>query len=530
MYKIVIVDDEEATRSRLLNLLDKEKENFNVIGAFQNGFDVLEELDSLGEFDILISDIKMPFVNGLDLAKELKENYPLLQIIFLSGFDDFDFAKEAIKLDAVAYLSKPLLYSELHEALSKAKNRLDTTSKVDNDLKKAREYNDALLKAEQNNDLLKLITLKELPTSFIKKLNLDGINVVDKYIAFAIFDPDDEEDSLEYDKLELAHFYCEKALKEFFNDEIKFFTFEQGASLNVLFLSKNIFEKNDLEPFLNTILARIKRSCGISFSCAVSEISKSNEDNFSYRKTYRHAKLALEYRTVIGFNLVLNYKDLVVKEKNIGKIDENDLKNVGYTLLYGKSDETKLLVKQIIDKISNIEFKDSYLFILNNLLESMLKSCISIDKLYSTYHSHLDLINELYSRKSKESVIEFFDNLIDKIVSINVSTRMTGIDVAFVHVKKFIEENYFQNSLSIDSLSKELGYSNSYIFTILKKKNTSFTKLLTAKRMEVAQVLMANPQNKLAQIAHEIGYDDPYYFSHVFKKYYGISPQEYRKK
>ena len=83
MYKIVIVDDEEATRSRLLNLLDKEKENFNVIGAFQNGFDVLEELDSLGEFDILISDIKMPFVNGLDLAKELKENYPLLQIILM---------------------------------------------------------------------------------------------------------------------------------------------------------------------------------------------------------------------------------------------------------------------------------------------------------------------------------------------------------------------------------------------------------------------------------------------------------------
>ena len=157
MYKIIVVDDEEATRSRLLSLLNNEKDNFEVIGSFQNGYDVLEEVNLLSELDILITDIKMPFVTGLELAKELKENYPLLQIIFLSGFDDFDFAKQAIKLDAIAYLSKPLSFVELKDALDKAKDRLDKTNEIDNDIKKAHESNAALLKAEQNSDLLNLL-------------------------------------------------------------------------------------------------------------------------------------------------------------------------------------------------------------------------------------------------------------------------------------------------------------------------------------------------------------------------------------
>lgn len=137
MYKLIIADDEEATRSRLLSLLEKEKDNFVVKGSYQNGYDVLEDLDSLSDVDIVITDIKMPFVTGLELAKNLKESYPLIQIIFLSGFDDFDYAKQAIQLDAVAYLLKPLSYTELKEALYKAKDRLDTTNQIDKDIKKS---------------------------------------------------------------------------------------------------------------------------------------------------------------------------------------------------------------------------------------------------------------------------------------------------------------------------------------------------------------------------------------------------------
>lgn len=519
MYKLIIADDEEATRSRLLSLLEKEKDNFVVKGSYQNGYDVLEDLDSLSDVDIVITDIKMPFVTGLELAKNLKESYPLIQIIFLSGFDDFDYAKQAIQLDAVAYLLKPLSYTELKEALYKAKDRLDTTNQIDKDIKKAKEHNEALLKAEQNADLLKLITLKGISETFDEKLKNDGIDLKNKYIAFALFDPDAEEDSLGYEELELAHYYLEENLSQLFHNDIRFFTFGEVTSLGVLFLSDKPFNEEELELPLSTILAKLKRACFIPFSCAVSEISEPNKEMISYRKLFRHTRWALEYRTIMGKGLVLFYGDLASKEKKIGKVDDSDYKNIANALLYGRSAEAKELVKKIVLNISNIEFRDSYLLVLNDLLASILKGCVSIDKLHETYHSHIDLINEFYAKKGKESILEFLNTLIDKIVEINNGTRLTGIDTAYLHMKNYIEEHYQESDISVESLSKELGYSNSYVFAILKKQGTSFTRLLTSKRMEMAQRLLLDPNNKLAQIAHEIGYEDPYYFSHCFKKY-----------
>lgn len=425
---------------------------------------------------------------------------------------------------------KPLSYTELKEALYKAKDRLDTTNQIDKDIKKAKEHNEALLKAEQNADLLKLITLKGISETFDEKLKNDGIDLKNKYIAFALFDPDAEEDSLGYEELELAHYYLEENLSQLFHNDIRFFTFGEVTSLGVLFLSDKPFNEEELELPLSTILAKLKRACFIPFSCAVSEISEPNKEMISYRKLFRHTRWALEYRTIMGKGLVLFYGDLASKEKKIGKVDDSDYKNIANALLYGRSAEAKELVKKIVLNISNIEFRDSYLLVLNDLLASILKGCVSIDKLHETYHSHIDLINEFYAKKGKESILEFLNTLIDKIVEINNGTRLTGIDTAYLHMKNYIEEHYQESDISVESLSKELGYSNSYVFAILKKQGTSFTRLLTSKRMEMAQRLLLDPNNKLAQIAHEIGYEDPYYFSHCFKKYYGISPQEYRKK
>jgi two-component system response regulator YesN len=103
------------------------------------------------------------------------------------------------------------------------------------------------------------------------------------------------------------------------------------------------------------------------------------------------------------------------------------------------------------------------------------------------------------------------------------------VDEAYEHIKHFIDSNFSQSALSLDDVANELGYSVSYISAILKRHDTSFTKYLTQARMEKAKALLADPQNKLITIASEIGYDDPYYFSHCFKKYTGVSPLEYRK-
>lgn len=529
MYKLIYADDEEATRSRLASVL-KDNSDFEVLGCYENGYDALEAAGSFNDLDVLITDIKMPFVSGLELAKTLKETHPLLQVIILSGYDDFDYAKQAIDLDCVAYLSKPLLKSELSAALAKARDRLDQFAKVQQDDQESVERRGAFLKAERNTDLLRLSTLKEISPKFLSKLQTDGIVIHDAdFLLLALFDSDREEDTLNYDSLETARFVLEQGLTSAFGSNIPFFTFEPSSSLGVLFVSPTPFEKDLIESKLAFLLASLKRASGLSFSVGVSESASPKEEGFSYRKLFRHTKWALGFRAIMGDELVLFYDDLALQQKNFGKVDENDFKDISYAVLYGKEEEAKEMVDRLLDNVFSLRFKDSYLLVLNTLLDALLKSCIALDQLYGQYKTHMDLISELYAKKGKEGTRVFFFDLIAEIVTINSGVRSVGIDGAFTRMVQYIESHYENPSLTVDEVAKRLGYSSSYVFALFKKHGTSFTKTLTKKRMEEAKLLLADPSKKMAEIASQVGYEDPYYFSHCFKKYFGMSPLEYRK-
>ena len=105
MYRVIIVDNEESVRERLLFLLSKMNSDFEVVGSFENGYDALLSMNSLSP-DLVITDIKMPYVDGIELIKQSKIDLPLLQFIIISGYDLFDYAKQAIELGVLSYITK----------------------------------------------------------------------------------------------------------------------------------------------------------------------------------------------------------------------------------------------------------------------------------------------------------------------------------------------------------------------------------------------------------------------------------------
>jgi two-component system response regulator YesN len=527
MYNVIIVDDEATVRERLLGFLNRHADEFKVIGTYENGYDAMMGGIPL-EPDLIITDIKMPFITGLELIKQAKQELPLVQAIIVSGYDDFDFAKQAIDLGVVGYISKPVTFEEISDALNKAKIELDKKYSIDKNIKDLQERNESVLKMVQSDDLNKLVTLKSIPANFREKLKADGIGIDEPYVLFAIFDSDQDEDELSFEDSELVNYY----LSQYIGEEFATFSytiFESGNSKSVLLGSKTPFNKEELQARFARVIAKIKRTCGVSFSAGVSDFGETEEIG-SYRKLYRHARWTLEYRTVVGANIALFYSDLETSKNNgVGKVDENEYKAIAYAILYGKRDDAVEAVNKLVDTISSIEYKDSYFLIVNNLLDSMLKSCVAIDQLYSTYLPHVGIVNEIFSSKSPESTKTSFERLIDKILEINTAQRTSGVDDAYSHIRHYIEGNYQKSTLSLDDVANELGYSVSYISAILKRHDTSFTKYLTQVRMEQAKLLLADPNKKLIVIANEIGYDDPYYFSHCFKKCFGVSPVEYRK-
>ena len=123
-YKILLVDDEEEVRTSIIRKIDWEKTGFTVIGDAENGRDALEKIELL-EPDVVLTDIRMPYMDGLELAAELHRSRPSIRLVIFSGYDDFEYAKQAIRLDITEYILKPVNARELTEILEKLRASLD---------------------------------------------------------------------------------------------------------------------------------------------------------------------------------------------------------------------------------------------------------------------------------------------------------------------------------------------------------------------------------------------------------------------
>ena len=124
LYRIILVDDEEEVRKSIIRKIKWEENGFLVAGDAENGEDALEKIELL-EPDLILTDIRMPYMDGLTLAERVRQKYPSMKIVIFSGYDDFEYAKQAIKLNVTEYILKPVNVEELTAILQKIKANLD---------------------------------------------------------------------------------------------------------------------------------------------------------------------------------------------------------------------------------------------------------------------------------------------------------------------------------------------------------------------------------------------------------------------
>ncbi|HIZ71647.1 MAG TPA: response regulator [Candidatus Atopostipes pullistercoris] len=166
MYSIILVDDERSLRESIEHIVDWEGNGFHLIGTAQNGLDALELMENDHVPDVVITDIKMPVMDGIELAKKLRDEYPTIKIVFLSGYDEFQYAVEGIRLNVVSYLLKPISKDEIENCLNDLKNTLDEEIQAVNDMSRiSGEY-------QKNLELMKISFLNSLLT----EERFEGIN------------------------------------------------------------------------------------------------------------------------------------------------------------------------------------------------------------------------------------------------------------------------------------------------------------------------------------------------------------------
>ena len=521
MYTVIVVDDEKSISDRIVGLLSK-RSDFSLLGSYSNGYDALMFGVPL-EPDLIITDVKMPFIDGLQLIERAKEELPTVQAMVISGFDSFDFAKKAIELGVLGYITKPIDPDEFNAVLDKAIVQLDAYYKVEDKPNPLES-----LKKEISADIHRLLTFKEPSTQFREKLLAEGVNLDSKSVCVAAFNPDKDEDELTIEEAASLEDEFVSILTEELGDLCHLYHYYDHPYLIALLIFDGPIYKDQLTKAIEPALLRFKKSSSFTISSGISELADLGKP-FSYRKLLRHARHALEYRTALGSGVLVFYDDLQKHQSSVGKVDENEYARLTYALLNGKDEEAKQMVGRLIEQISTPSYRDSYFLILNNILDALLRGCVAIDAFYQGYMTHVELTNQIYACRGATQVANRLCSLIDRIASINAERRKGGVDAAYSSIMGYLQSHYREEGLTLSLLCDDLGYSLSYVSAILKRHETSFTKEVSRLRMEEAKKLLSSSDSSLSEIAEQLGYGDPYYFSHCFKRIVGCSPLEYRR-
>lgn len=239
MYSVIVVDDEKSIRERIVALLTK-RTDFHLLGSYENGYDALMYGVPL-EPDLIITDVKMPFVSGLELIERAKEELPAVRSMIISGFDSFDYARKAIELGTLGYISKPIDPEEFNACLDKAVAQLDNYFRLaNNEVDK-----EASRKREREADLERLLTFKAATPQFREKLSEEGIDLHGDGVVVVSFSPDKDEVEITAAEGESL----ETDLPPLIEDELSglgHFSYFTPPSAIVLILFDEGYEKEDL--------------------------------------------------------------------------------------------------------------------------------------------------------------------------------------------------------------------------------------------------------------------------------------------
>jgi two-component system response regulator YesN len=521
MYKIAIVEDERDVRSRIVSLINKAQSGFEIVSEYETGIDAYDGIISDSP-DLILTDIKIPFINGIELIKKVREVLPLVKVAIITGYNEFDYAKEAANLGVVGFVSKPITLDDMTSLLKKAEDSLNNEYLNSANLSKLTAFYESSLPIIRENDLYHLSDMSDVSPSFENKLRGVSISLDYTYFIMCMFDFDESRD--ESERYELAFSSIRKSVGEDFAGVYKYEMFNRYEKLCVLVKSNSPIEIKELEYRLERIIQRAGRYSDMPVSAGISSLYK-NSRNFA--QMTKETMRALEQRSIMGGNRVFFYGNAVLPASNLSA-DDSLIKELGYMLHFSTKADCLERVDRIWDSTEN--YGDSIYYIATGIANALIKACDHLSGLYTRFGGPDNIYRRLFAIKKNEEIRAFLKELVGIIRDLNDEILVDSMENNLRRVMLYVQNHYCDQDISFDSLTRNVNLSVSYISILLKKKlNTTLIKLLTDLRIDRAKQLLTNPALKIIDVAEQVGYNDSSYFSHCFKKREGMSPKEFRQ-
>lgn len=522
MIKMIIVEDEKLEREGLVDFFDWESLGIEIVGLAVDGIEGLE-LAKAVKPDIIITDIKMPGKDGLQMSKEIRSILPNAKILVLTGYDDFNYAREAIGFRANAYILKPVEEEEMLSSIKEVVEQCNQEYYVE--LRLTKEYY-----AAKNELLLDFLNNRIEKEMLLNRLNEFDIyfNREDKCSIFIIKALDAEKGK----KIKDYIYDVKNVLKQ----EMYFELFDENSK-SIIFCMQTYKSGDEL---LSQEIKDVIDFIGKDIGKVIYTFSETGNDVARIDEEYQAANSVLEY------GMFWDMEGYIARSNVEISSGSNFNQGVGEFISKG-NEYTKLLLKatgesevekvnDLIDEIfeflthyRNIDKKYIMNYLYNIVYETSLLAYNLNKNEDEVFSSKDNLGNHIYELESIQKMKSYIFSFFDKVMRVIDEKRNKKDEYIIKRVIKMIEEKY-SGDLSLKVISQEVFLSPNYLGNIFKKYvGKSFNDYLSDYRMGKAKELLTTTNKKISAIASEVGVSNTSYFCIVFKNLNGMAPQEYRE-
>lgn len=535
--KVFLVEDEYIVREGIKNNIDWEKNGYDFCGEASDG-ELAFPMISEKRPDIVITDIRMPFMDGIELSRMIKEEYPEIKIIILSGHEEFEYAKAAIQIGVEEYLLKPINGDELLQVVNRVAQKIKEENESRETLQEGEgdenfEYAKRQLLSSLIDDNASLSDAMEQGKKIHLNLMAQCYNIM-----MLKLQRKNKEQGFSQRILELYK-TMEDTLKEQDGQSIMFDRAPEGKV--ILFMGSGEEEiRRNMDVFAGQFREILPEYEDVTYFGSVGvPVMRLRE----LGESYEAASHGFSYRFLTEPNQIVDNHTVFDQTRNekkfscsIGSVDIQNLdkQKIESFLKGGEMDEIHFFVEENMkntgDAGKNSMIFRQYIvmdmfFAASHFLTQITDGREQLGEPFESPEQMQKIVSDL------EATVVYIKELFTKVMQVrDAQTTEHNSDVV-ENAKKYISENYHDEELTLNTVAHEVNVSPNHLSAMFSQKTgQTFVKYLTDVRMHRAKELLKCTSKRSNEICEEVGYRDPHYFSHLFKKNVGCSPIQYRER
>ena len=487
LYKMILVDDEDDVRGRILSKINPEL-GFQVVGKAGNGYDALELIEEHRPH-VVLTDIKMPFINGIELARTIRRDYPTTKVAFISGYDEFEYAREAIELKVVSYLMKPVTSQDIEDFLKKLKTSLDQEFSFLQDTNSIENRYKESIPILVNSYLNSYIQQKELDTDDITKLEAYGLELSNNNYVVGSISMTGESN------IEESKIFIKTLVDKVFKNYDLSYNFITPDHVVFFVKDERLKAARELDLQLFEILKYAEEYRTLQIQIGISKVFSNFKE---FPKKYLESNQAVRHSKYFNMGQIIYFEDIEDIEKRNIVINENELSEFEYQLKYGNKLEIRGILERLLHEFDSDELVVLDHRILNLKMTNALLDFASSLNVKITEVSENYIFETLNNINDAEEYINYVMSLVVRTRELNVKSQVNKTEKLIQDAVNYIETNYKDPNISLEIVSEYLNISVSYLSMLLKKlKGITFNKYLIEVRMEKAKELLKFSNEKV---------------------------------